>query len=146
MFDYCFKGLTPLHLCALLDDRISATVLLGEAADDRGAQQPEANSQRPTRQQLLQATCDNTATSLGEGPDVALWTDLSPLHLALLWKNLDVAEALLENSAPETVRRSYCTWHNGPEGVPTAMSPLLLAYEKGLKEIHKQMAKKLPAC
>merc|ERR1712139_534688 len=36
--NYCFKNLTPLHLCALLDNRVLATVLLHEALDDREAQ------------------------------------------------------------------------------------------------------------
>merc|ERR1719408_996420 len=33
--NYCFKGLTPLHLCALLNLRVAATALIHEAVEDR---------------------------------------------------------------------------------------------------------------
>merc|ERR1719171_244016 len=79
--DQCFVGLTPLHLCALLDLRVMASALLNEAGDDRGPVVAGAAA-APPRQALLSATCAQCPASLEDdgkpGTMGALW----------LWRDL----------------------------------------------------------
>merc|ERR1719215_2168892 len=67
--DFCFRGLTPLHLCALLDMRLAATALLNEACKDAA---PVSNeSKPPQRRDLLSAVCAQVWATVDTGGDEA---------------------------------------------------------------------------
>eukprot|EP00928_Gymnodinium_smaydae_P031883 TRINITY_DN23254_c0_g6_i3.p1 TRINITY_DN23254_c0_g6~~TRINITY_DN23254_c0_g6_i3.p1 ORF type:complete len:843 (-),score=181.85 TRINITY_DN23254_c0_g6_i3:108-2573(-) len=148
----CFRGLTPLHLCALLanDGGLAATIaLLGEAAHDRGEVVPGEHP-RPPRRALLVATCVQawaTVDSKGGPEDEPwLWRDLTPLHLAIISKNYAVAEALVDASTPEVLAALCVSRDVTGDGAERSFSALLLAYERGLKDLHRRIARKFPTC
>eukprot|EP00913_Durusdinium_trenchii_P003924 g3633.t1 len=104
--DNCFRGLTPLHLCALLDLDAIALAFVGEGSGDVPLVFP--NEKRPPQfKELLGATCQQLwATLESDGnpeKEPWLWHDLTPLHLAIIVKNYVTAEVLIEASTPDTL-------------------------------------------
>jgi ankyrin repeat protein len=146
--NFCFRGLNALHLCALLDNRMAATALLNEAGDDRGPVRPDEKT-RPRRQELLSGTCTQVPTHVGAEPgskdEVWLWRDVTPIHLAILMRNLDVAELLIEMASPATLEKQ-CFVHDVPGESEKSMSALFLAYDNNLQQLHRKIAKKFPIC
>mmetsp|Transcript_27939 Transcript_27939/g.87017 ORF Transcript_27939/g.87017 Transcript_27939/m.87017 type:complete len:470 (+) Transcript_27939:1027-2436(+) len=146
--EQCFRGLTPLHLCALLDNHAAAAALLNEACADKAPVVPDEHP-RPRRQDLLAACCSQGWHTLASGGDPAkeqwLWTDLTPLHLAVLRGSLDVAGLLVEVSTPDTLGM-LCVSKDVSGDSERSFSALLLAHEHGLKELHRKIAKRFPSC
>merc|ERR1712224_1108937 len=146
--NFCFRGLTALHLCALLNNRVAAAALLNEASDDRGPVSPDEKT-RPRRQQLLSATCTQVPTHVGAEPgskdEIWLWRDVTPIHLAILMKNLEAAELLIEMASPETLGK-LCFVHDVPGESEKSMSALFLAYDNNLTQLHRKIARKFPMC
>ncbi|CAK0862694.1 unnamed protein product [Prorocentrum cordatum] len=119
----CFRGLTPLHLCA------AAGPAHGDVHYVLGNRR---NGGRPR-----------------EG-EPWLWRDLTPLHLAILSKSHDVAELLVETSTPDSLAVP-CAFKDPPLGDVSAdternFSPLLLAFERDFTRLHRKIARKSPTC
>jgi len=145
--DMCFRGLTPLHLCALIDYRVCAAALLNEGCADNVAVVPDEHA-RPQRQALLSAICVQLWATVDTGGDASkepwLWRDLTPLHLALIAKSYDVAELLIEASTSQSLEKLCYT--QDAAGDVQSHSALLLAYNAGLKDLHRKIARKFPSC
>jgi len=146
--DACFRGLTPLHLCALLDLRTAASALLGQACGDEKAVVPGEHS-RPQRQSLLSAVCVQCwATVETEGEpekEPWLWRDVTPLHLSIIAKHYDVAELFIDMATPETLGQ-LCFSRDVAGDTEQSFSALLMAYERNLKDLHRRIARRFPVC
>eukprot|EP00434_Breviolum_minutum_P003698 symbB.v1.2.003254.t1/scaffold157.1/size293134/1 len=133
--DNCFRGLTALHLCALLDLNAIAHALVSECSGDVPFLFP--NERRVQFKELLGATCQQLwATMESEGnPDKEpwLWRDLTPLHLSLVAKNYITAEVLIEASTPDTLD-ILCSRKDVENDSETSYSALLLAFEHRRKD------------
>ena len=141
--DNCFRGLTALHLCALLDLNAIAHALVSECSGDVPFLFP--NERRVQFKELLGATCQQLwATMESEGnPDKEpwLWRDLTPLHLSLVAKNYITAEVLIEASTPDTLD-ILCSRKDVENDSETSYSALLLAFEHRRKDLHRKIAKR----
>lgn len=147
--DHCFRGLTPLHLCALLDFRVAASSLLHEACDDTSPVLPGEHP-RPQRQALLSASncmqCWATVDTAGDtSKEPWLWRDLTPLHLAIIAGSTDTAELLVDAAGPSALDR-VCYNMDAAGDVERSFSTLLLAFERGYKDLHRRIARKFPSC
>mmetsp|Transcript_92814 Transcript_92814/g.250418 ORF Transcript_92814/g.250418 Transcript_92814/m.250418 type:complete len:826 (-) Transcript_92814:34-2511(-) len=146
--DMCFRGLTPLHLCALLNLSAAAAALLNEACQD-GGQVVADEYLRAQRQAMLSATCSQGwATVESDGcPDKEqwLWRDLTPLHLAILQKHYDMAELLIDLSSAETLAK-LCLSKDVSGDSERSFSALLLAFEQNQKDLHRRIARRSPIC
>jgi len=146
--DMCFRGLTPLHLCALLDLSAAAAALLNEACPDKGEVVPN-EFQRAKRQEMLSAGCSQGwATVDSEGSSEReqwLWRELTPLHLAILQKHYEVAELLVDVSTAETLGK-LCISRDVSGDSERSFSALLMAFEHNQKGLHRKIAKKFPTC
>lgn len=147
--DMCLRGLTPLHLCALLDMHAAAAALLNEASSD-GPQVAPEDGKRPRRHDLLSASCCTKAWATvesGGDPDKEpwLWRNLTPLHLAILSKSYGVAELFVEVSTQESLSMN-CLSMDVTADCERSFSSLLLAFEHNLKDLHRKIAKKFPTC
>mmetsp|Transcript_122913 Transcript_122913/g.244482 ORF Transcript_122913/g.244482 Transcript_122913/m.244482 type:complete len:805 (+) Transcript_122913:91-2505(+) len=147
--DMCVRGLTPLHLCALLDLHAAAAALLNEASSDGPAVAPE-DGKRPRRKDLLSASCCTKAWATvesGGDPEKEpwLWRNLTPLHLAILSKSYGVAELLVEVSTQDSLSQN-CLSMDVSADCERTFSSLLLAFEHNLKDLHRKIAKKFPTC
>jgi len=146
--DHCFRGLTPLHLCALLDNRVAAAALLNEACVD-SVPVHAAEHPRPQRQALLSAVSVQAWATVDTNDfphkEPWLWRDLTPLHLAIISKSYDTAELLIEASSAATLGK-LCLFQDVAGDTQRSFSALLLAFEKGLKDLHRKIAKKFPSC
>eukprot|EP00927_Polykrikos_kofoidii_P053718 TRINITY_DN48282_c0_g1_i1.p1 TRINITY_DN48282_c0_g1~~TRINITY_DN48282_c0_g1_i1.p1 ORF type:complete len:803 (+),score=120.19 TRINITY_DN48282_c0_g1_i1:122-2530(+) len=144
----CFRGLTPLHLCAFLGNRTAAATLLSEACQDK-VEVTSGEHKRPTRQALLSAVCTQvwaTVETAGQPErEPWLWRDLTPLHLAIISKNYDVAELLIDASLPRSLEMT-CFSRDVSGESERSFSALLLAYERNLKDLHRRIAKRFPSC
>jgi len=143
--DKCFKDLTPLHLCALLGRRLAAAALLNEAASEHHFSAVPCS--RPRRQEMLSAMCTHAWASL-ETQDTEepwLWRNLTPLHVAILCKHYDVAELLVDVSAPETLAM-ICFQQDMDHQCEKSTSALLLTHEQGVRDLHRKIAQKFPTC
>lgn len=146
--DMCFRGLSPLHICALLDYRVAAAALLNEASGDES---PVVTGEhpRPQRQALLSACCvqgwATVDTESSPEKEPWLWKDITPLHLSLIRKNYDVAELLIDASSPATLGM-LCLSRDSTGSDERSYSALLLAYEHGQKDLHRRIAKRFPNC
>jgi ankyrin repeat protein len=148
--DHCFRNLTPLHLCALFDFRLAAAALLHEASEDNP---PVVRGEhaRPQKQALLSAsdcmqcwaTVDTPAGDPAQEP--WLWRNLTPLHLALIVGSTDTAELFIEASSPAALDR-VCFNLDSSGDSERSFSSLLLAFERGYKDLHRRIAKKFPSC
>eukprot|EP00929_Paragymnodinium_shiwhaense_P120164 TRINITY_DN92067_c0_g1_i1.p1 TRINITY_DN92067_c0_g1~~TRINITY_DN92067_c0_g1_i1.p1 ORF type:complete len:816 (-),score=132.65 TRINITY_DN92067_c0_g1_i1:117-2564(-) len=158
--DGCFRGLTPLHICALMgrgaagneassaDACVATAALLAEAASEESP--VEGRQARPSRQTLLRARCTQAWATVESTPtadkEAWLWRDLTPLHVAIIMKNTDVAEMLIDASTPETLELS-CQCKDVEFGdADRSYSALLLAFERDMKDIHRRIARKFPRC
>lgn len=145
--DACFRSLTPLHLCALLDQRAAATALLNDTCEDKGEVVPNEHA-RPQRQALLSATCVQAWATVETDGDPAkepwLWRDLTPLHMAIIWKSYDVAELLVDVSTSKTLALP-CIYKDMSGDSERSFSTLLLAFERDLTSLHRKIAKKFPS-
>jgi len=147
--DMCFRGLTPLHLCALLDMHAAAAALLNEASSDGPAVAPE-DGRQPRRKDLLSASCCTKAWATVEScgdpeKEPWLWRNLTPLHLAILSKSYGVADLLVEVSTEESLSKN-CLSMDVSADCERTFSSLLLAFEHNLKDLHRKIAKKFPTC
>lgn len=147
--DHCFRNLTALHLCALLDFRLAASALLHEACDDASPVMHGEHT-RPQRQALLSASacrqCWATVDTAGdEAKEPWLWRDLTPLHLAIIAGSTDTAELLVDASSASALNK-ICLNMDASGDVERSFSPLLLAFERGYKDLHRKIAKKFPSC
>lgn len=143
--DNCFRGLTPLHLCSLLDQKATASALLGEASGDVPFVFP-GEKRAPQYKEMLGAVCRHVWATLDskKGSDEEepwLWRDVTPLHLALLYKSYVTAEALIEASTPDTLD-ILCSCKDVENDSETSFSALLLAFEHRQKALHRQIAKR----
>eukprot|EP00931_Biecheleriopsis_adriatica_P040464 TRINITY_DN23192_c0_g1_i4.p1 TRINITY_DN23192_c0_g1~~TRINITY_DN23192_c0_g1_i4.p1 ORF type:complete len:820 (+),score=124.61 TRINITY_DN23192_c0_g1_i4:89-2548(+) len=147
--DKCFRGLTPLHICAMLDLKAMAAALLSEASSDSDHFFP-GEGRRPQRKELLAATCTQAWATLetraDPGKELWLWKDLTPLHVALICKSYDTAELLAEASTPATLNMLCVRKDIENDDIERSQSALLLAFELNLKDLHRKIAKKFPTC
>lgn len=143
--DMCFRGLTPLHLCALLDLTAAVAVLLNEASGDSAP--VVGNPPKALRQNLLSARCVQAWATVETAGDPVkepwLWKDVTPLQLAIIYKNYDMAELLVDVSTSASLSL-LCVSRDVAGGTERSFSALLLAYENGLKDLHRKITKKLP--
>ncbi|CAJ1387564.1 unnamed protein product [Effrenium voratum] len=142
--DNCFRGLTPLHLCALLGLTATANGLLTGASSDVSSVFP-GETRPPQAKELLGATCCQLWATLETDGDPEkepwLWRDLTPLHLALVAKNYETAEALIEVSTPDTLD-ILCSRKDVDNDTEVSYSALLLAFEHRRKDLHRKIAKR----
>jgi len=147
--DHCFRNLTPLHICALLNLRLATSALLHETCED-SAPVSSGEHSKPQRQKLLCASecmqCWATVDTAGDpSKEPWLWRDLTPLHLAIIAGSMDTAELLVDASSPAALDR-IC-YNLDPAGdSERSFSALLLAFERGYKDLHRKIAKKFPSC
>lgn len=143
--NHCFLGLTPLHLCAMLDFHVAAAALLEQACSD-GAPVVPTEHPRPQRQALLAATCAQAWCTLGQTgcteSELWVWRDLTPLHLAILSNSHATGELLAQASTPETLSLP-CIHRDAGSNDERCWSALLLAFERNAKDLHRQIAKRL---
>lgn len=143
--DNCFRGLTALHLCALLDlNAIAHALLLSECNGDVPFVFP--NEKRPPQfKELLGAVCQQLwATMESDGnpeKEPWLWRDLTPLHLSLVAKNYVTADVLIEASTPDTLD-ILCSRKDVENDSEISYSALLLAFEHRRKDLHRKIAKR----
>jgi len=146
--DLCFRGLTPLHLCALLDLHAAAAALLNEGCHDGAPVVPNEHP-RAQRKAMLAAVCVKAWATVDTAGDPErepwLWRDLTPLHLAILSKSYGVAELLIDVATSETLAM-LCVSRDVSGDAERSFSALLLAHEHGLKDLHRKIAKKFPTC
>ncbi|CAE7307944.1 unnamed protein product [Symbiodinium natans] len=110
--DNCFRGLTPLHLCALLDQKANASALLGEASGNVPFVFP-GEKRPPQNKEMLGAVCRHVWATLDSNKDSEkeepwLWRDVTPLHLAFLYKSYVTAEALIEATNGNVKKSPRC--------------------------------------
>jgi len=142
--DNCFRGLTPLHLCALLDLNAIAHALVSECSGDVPFLFP--NEKRPPQfKELLGAVCQQLwATLESDGhpeKEPWLWRDLTPLHLSLVAKNYTTADVLIEASTADTLD-ILCSRKDVENDSEISYSALLLAFEHRRKDLHRKIAKR----
>eukprot|EP00933_Yihiella_yeosuensis_P041480 TRINITY_DN35874_c0_g1_i4.p1 TRINITY_DN35874_c0_g1~~TRINITY_DN35874_c0_g1_i4.p1 ORF type:complete len:851 (-),score=143.18 TRINITY_DN35874_c0_g1_i4:51-2543(-) len=147
--DACFRGLTPLHLCAFLDMKASAAAILAEASRDSHAPPLPEDKKPPMRKELLGATCTQAFATVESSSDIEnepwLWKDLTPLHVALLAKSWDTADLLIEASTRETLELP-CISRDLELDTERCSSALLIAFDLNRKDLHRKIAKKFPTC
>uniref|UniRef100_A0A7S1AKS6 Uncharacterized protein n=1 Tax=Noctiluca scintillans TaxID=2966 RepID=A0A7S1AKS6_NOCSC len=129
--DFCFRDLTPLHICTLFDNRTAASALLAACSSERH------------RQVLLSACCRQSFATASSEDEPWLWKDLTPLHLALLTKSYQVADVLVDASSPDVLALP-CFQQDFEVDAERSMSALLIAFNRDLKELHRKISRKLP--